>query len=265
MTTLHGTSIGSVAPVAPLDRVNAVSKILAMVVLSVPLLATIDAVSAAVAIVLELVLVGFSGLSLGVVLRRCLPLVAFAPIAGISMLLYAEPGGRRYAEFLMATISDASIALAVAVTLRVFALGLPTILLFSRVDATELADGLAQVARLPARFVLGVVAGVRLLGLFLEDWRTLALARRARGVGDSGRLRRFVSMSFVLLVFAVRRGSKLATAMEARGFGTDIRRSWARPSRVTWRDAVFLLVCVGVMAASIGTAVALGTFRFVGS
>ncbi len=37
-------------------------------------------------------------------------------------------------------------------------------------------------------------------------------------------------MAFVLLVFAVRRGTKLATAMEARGFGADVERTWARPS-----------------------------------
>jgi energy-coupling factor transport system permease protein len=248
-----------------LDRINPVSKIVAMIVLSVPLIATLDWVSAAVAVAIELVFLPLCGLALGALLRRIVPLLLFAPIAGISMLLYAEPGGRIYAELLVATISDSSIALAVAVTIRVIALGLPTILLFARVDATELADALAQVARLPARFVLGVVAGVRLLALFVEDWRSMDLARRARGVGDSGAIRRFATMSFVLLVFAVRRGSKLATAMEARGFGMDVQRTWARPSRVSWRDAVFLVACIGVMSVAIGSAVAAGTFRFVGS
>lgn len=250
---------------AVLDGVNPLSKIVAMVVLSIPLLLTIDWVSSAVAIAIELALIPLCGVAIVDVLRRCVPLLAFAPIAGVSMLLYAEPGGRVYAQFLLATISDDSIALAIAVALRVIALGLPTILLFSRVDATELADSLAQVGRLPARFVLGVVAGVRLLSLFLEDWRSMELARRARGVGDSGALRRFFSMAFVMLVFAVRRGSKLATAMEARGFGTDLPRSWARASTVSVRDAVFLLGCVAIMAVAIGAAVVAGTFRFVGS
>jgi energy-coupling factor transport system permease protein len=248
-----------------LDHVNPVSKIAAMVILSVPLIATIDWVSAAVAIAIELLLFPLCGLAVGALLRRAAPLAMFAPIAGISMLLYAEPGGRVYAQILTATVSDASVALAVAVTLRVVALGLPTILLFSRVDSTELADALAQVAHLPARFVLGVVAGVRLLGLFVDDWRSMELARRARGVGDVGAIRRFLSMSFLLLVFAVRRGTKLATAMEARGFGSPAQRTWARPSSLSWRDALFLVGCVGVMVASIGAAVAAGTFRFVGS
>lgn len=265
MTTLRLAEPAVLSRGALLDDINPVSKIAAMVLLSVPLIVTIDWVSAAVAIAIELVLLPLCGLAVGALLRRAVPLAMFAPIAGVSMLLYAEPGGRVYAQFLTATISDASIGLAVAVTLRVFALGLPTILLFSRVDSTELADALAQVARLPARFVLGVVAGVRLLGLFVEDWRSMELARRARGVGDVAAVRRFLSMSFQLLVFAVRRGTKLATAMEARGFGASPTRTWARPSSLSWKDAVFLLGCVAVMAAAIGSAVAAGTFRFVGS
>lgn len=248
-----------------LDGVNPLAKIVAMVILSVPLIATIDWVSAAVAVALELVLLPLCGLAAGALLKRAIPLALFAPIAGISMLLYAEPGGRVHVQFLTAVISDSSISLAVAVTLRVFALGLPTILLFSRVDATEVADSLAQIARLPSRLVLGVVAGVRLLGLFIDDWRNMDLARRARGVGDTGAIRRFFSMSFLLLVFAVRRGTKLATAMEARGFGASTTRTWARSSTLSWRDALFLAGCVLVMVAAIGSAVALGTFRFVGS
>ncbi|WP_243229421.1 energy-coupling factor transporter transmembrane protein EcfT [Microbacterium sp. CIAB417] len=248
-----------------LDGVNPVTKLLLALVLSVPLFASIDVTSALVAIALQLLCLPLTGLSLGTVLRRLLPIAIFAPIAGVSMLLYAEPAGRVYWTFGFATISDDSIALAVAVSLRVLALGLPTILLFGRTDPTELADALSQVARLPSRFVLGILAGTRMLGLFLDDWRTMALARRARGVGDAGALRRFFSMAFVLLVFAVRRGTKLAMAMEARGFGSGIPRTWARPSRLHGRDAVALVGGLAIMALAIAAAIAVGSFRFVWS
>jgi energy-coupling factor transport system permease protein len=110
-----------------------------------------------------------------------------------------------------------------------------------------------------------VLAGTRTLGLFLDDWRSMGLARRARGVGDSGAIRRFFSMAFVLLVFAVRRGTKLAMAMEARGFGSDIPRTWSRPSRLHRRDLMALVGGVAIMALAIGAAVAAGTFHFVWS
>jgi energy-coupling factor transport system permease protein len=248
-----------------LDRVNPATKIVLALVLSVPLLASIDPVSALVAVALQLLCVPLTGLRLRTVLLRLLPIALVAPIAGVSMLLYAEPGGRVYATFWHATISDASIALAVAVSVRVFALALPTILLFGRTDPIDLAGALAQIVHLPARFVLGVLAGTRTLGLFLDDWRAMELARRARGVGDRGVLRRFFSMAFVLLVFAVRRGTKLAMAMEARGFGAAGERTWARPSRLHLRDGIALAGGVLLIAVALAVAVWAGTFRFVWS
>ncbi len=258
------TAIETARPVW-LDGVNPVTKLVLAVLLSVPLFASIDVTSALAAIVLQLLCLPLTGLRPSTVLRRLLPIAIFAPIAGVSMLLYAEPAGRIYWTFGFATISEDSITLAIAVSLRVVALGLPTILLFGGTDPTELADALAQVAKLPSRFVLGILAGTRMLGLFLDDWRTMSLARRARGVGDRGVLRRFFSMAFVLLVFAVRRGSKLALAMEARGFGSDIPRTWSRPSRLHPRDAVALLGGIAIMALALAAAVVAGTFRFVWS
>lgn len=248
-----------------LDGVNPVTKLLLALLLSIPLFASIDVTSALVAIALQLLCLPLTGLRLMTVLKRLLPIAIFAPVAGLSMLLYAEPAGTVYWSFGFATISSDSIELAIAVSLRVLALGLPTILLFGRTDPTELGDALAQVARLPSRFVLGVLAGTRMLGLFLDDWRTMALARRARGVGDSGAIRRFFSMAFVLLVFAVRRGTKLAMAMEARGFGSDTPRTWSRPSRLHARDALAVFGGSLIMALALWAAVLAGTFRFVWS
>lgn len=247
-----------------IDGVNPVTRIVIALVLSVPLFATLDPMSASVAIVLELACVPLTGLAWGTVLRRLVPVVVFAPVAGVSMLLYAKPGGTVYGQFLFATVSDDSIALSLAVMLRVIALGLPTILLFGRTDPTELADGLAQVAKLPSRFVLGILAGARTVGLFVDDWRTMTLARRARGLGDHGALRRFLGMAFVLLVFAVRRGTTLATAMEARGFGAPVERTWSRPSRLHPRDVVALAGALVVIGVALAVAVATGAFRFVG-
>lgn len=248
-----------------LDGVNPVTKLVLALLLSIPLFASIDVTSALVAIALQMLCLPLTGLRIMTVLKRLLPIAIFAPVAGMSMLLYAEPAGTVYWSFGFATISSDSIELAIAVSLRVLALGLPTILLFGRTDPTELGDALAQVARLPSRFVLGVLAGTRMLGLFLDDWRTMALARRARGVGDSGAIRRFFSMAFVLLVFAVRRGTKLAMAMEARGFGSDTPRTWSRPSRLHARDALAVLGGSLIMALALWAAVLAGTFRFVWS
>ncbi len=146
-------------------------------------------------------------------------------------MLYGQRSGRVHVEWLLVQVSDGSLWLGLATLLRVLAIGLPAVVLFAQVDPTDFADGLAQVLHLPARFVLGAFAGIRLAGLFADDRRALELARRARGVADRGRLRRLAGLAFALFVLSIRRGSALATAMEARGFGGDVRRTWARPSR----------------------------------
>ena len=117
--------------------------------------------------------------------------------------------------------------------------------------------------------MLGSLAGVRMITLFRDDWRTLGLARRARGLGDTGRVRRWLSMAFALLVLAIRRGSRLATAMEAKGFGATgsdaPARTWARPSRLTGADVVGLVISALIGGIAVGLAVYVGTFHWVGS
>nr|WP_234661846.1 energy-coupling factor transporter transmembrane component T [Agromyces marinus] len=236
-------------------------RLAAAMALTTPLIITVDWVSAAIAAGIQLVLFAIAGVTPRLLLRRTWPILIAAPLAGLSMLLYGKPSGTVYWEFWVAKITDGSIELAVAVTLRVLAIGIPAALLFMRVDPTDLADGLAQIWRLPARFVLGALAATRLVGLFVEDWRAMALSRRARGIGDHGALRRGATMAFALLVLAIRRGSKLATAMEARGFGSETTRTWARVSTVGPRDVLLIVLAVLIAAVSLAGAVWAGTFH----
>lgn len=150
--------------------------------------------------------------------------------------------------------------------LRGLAIALPAILLMTCTDPTDLADALAQKARLPHRFVLGSLAAMRLVGLMAEEWQTIGMARRARGVGSQGspvqRLNATLGQSFGLLVQAVRRASRLAVTMEARGFGGG-RRTWARESTYSLLDAWVLLGGLLIAAAAVLTAVGAGTWSFV--
>jgi energy-coupling factor transport system permease protein len=244
-------------------RLNPLSKLLASAIIAVPLVLTLDAVSAAVALGLELLLLPFAGLKWREFWLRTWPVWIAAPLTAVTIVLYGEATGQIYVEWFLVRISDGSIELAVATFFRVLAIALPSVVLFVTVDPTDLADGLGQVLRLPARFVLGALAGLRMVGLFLDDWRALELARRARGVADRGRIRRFLGMAFALLVLSIRRGSKLATAMEARGFGAPGRRTWARPSRFGTGDAVLVLIGTAIAAIAVAAALATGSWNFI--
>jgi energy-coupling factor transport system permease protein len=246
-----------------LASVNPVAKLGAAFTIAIVLLASIDQVSAGVALAVECVLLGFLRFPLGAALLRVSPILVAAVLAGLTTLLYGQSSGRVYAHWWLVEVSDGSIRLAIATALRILAVGIPAVLLFLTVDPTDLADSLAQVLRLPARFVLGALAAFRLLGLFAEDWRALGYARRARGIAGRGAVRRSLGQAFTLFVLSIRRASSLATAMEARGFGSSARRTWARPSRFTARD--WLVLGIGVLVAALAVAVSVltGSWRFV--
>lgn len=244
-------------------RVNPVAKLGATALISIALVLSIDWVSASVALACEAVLFLFAGLNPRRFLLRTLPVSVAALFGAVTIVLYGRPSGTTHFEFLLINVSDGSIELAIATFLRVLAIGLPAVVLFVTVDPTDLADGLAQVLRLPSRFVLGALGGMRLIGLFIEDWKSLELARRARGIADRGRMRRFAGQAFALLVLSIRRGSKLATAMEARGFGAPGPRSWARESRFGWRESLLMIIGATVAALSVTVSVATGNWNFI--
>ena len=247
-----------------LARTNPVARVLALLVATTPLLITIDPVSAGVALALELALVPLSGVSARSFFLKATPLLLAAPLGALSMLLYASPGGHVYWSFGPAAISDHSMWLALGIGLRMCALVVPAIALLDRIDPTDMGDGLAQILHLPARPVLAALAGARMTSLMAADWKALERARRARGVGDASRIRSFLRGSFSLLVFALRRSGKLATTMEARGFGASRARTWARPSRLRAADAALMAVAIAVPTIALTVSVWAGTFALVG-
>ena len=257
----HGPKRGTRSLLA---RTNPVARVLALLVATTPLLITIDPVSAAVAVILELALMPLSGVSARSFFLKATPLLLAAPLGALSMLLYASPGGTVYWQFGPAAVSDHSMWLALGIGLRMCAIVLPAIALLDRIDPTDMGDGLAQILHLPARPVLAALAGARMTSLMAADWKALERARRARGVGDSSRIRSFLRGSFSLLVFALRRSGKLATTMEARGFGAEGKRTWARPSRLRAADAVLLVVAIALPAIALAASIWAGTFALVG-
>lgn len=243
--------------------VNPVAKIAAVLPLTICLLLTLDWVSATTAVLGEVAVFLAVGLRSRTVWLRTLPVWVGAPMAGVSMVLYGAPSGTSYWHVGLLHVTSGSLAIGLATAARLVAIALPAVVLFATIDPTHLADGLAQIVRLPSRFVLGALAGLRLVGLLTGDWRSLELARRARGVGDTGRIRRLLGQAMALLVLSIRRGSKLATAMEARGFGGPNRRTWARPSRFGRAEWVTMAVGVGMGAVSVGAAVVTGHWHLV--
>jgi len=133
------------------------------------------------------------------------------------------------------------------------------VIVFATTDPTDLADALVQNAKAPARFAIGALAAFRLLPLLGEEWQMLTLARRARGV-DTG-VRGFPATAFALLVGALRRGGRLAVAMDARGFDSSADRTYARRQIFTSADVLLMIGALALAAAVLATTVLTGLFR----
>jgi len=246
-------------------RSNPVAKIAAMFVLTCGVIFSIDLVSASVMLALLFAAMPLTGVRLAAVARRLwfIPLVALA--AGYGTALLAAHDGPIVFELGPIVFSQRSVLLGIAVALRTIDLVLPCVLLAASIDSTELADALVQLCRLPERFVLATLAASRLLGLFAAELETLRMARRARGVGGSGpfaQLAAFAPVSFALLVQAIRRGTRLAMAMEGRAFGTA-GRTWSRKSELHRRDALLVASAAALSACAIVAAVVTGNWNFI--
>jgi energy-coupling factor transport system permease protein len=242
--------VTGIDPTAFAARANPVAKLAVGLAVAVAMVLSLDPVTAGTALVLEVAALPWCGLSPVVLARRGWLVTLAALAAGAGTALFGV---------------DGPIA-GLAVAARILAIALPGIVLLATTDPTDLADALAQVARLPHRFVLSALAAMRLTDVLAEEWEILGLARRARGLGGGGplgRLRDLTGRVFALLVLAVRRATVLATAMEARGFGVRSRRTWARPSRLHPSDAVVVGYGVLVAVAATAAGMAAGTWHLI--
>ena len=217
---------------ALLTRANPLAKFSGVLFITVALALSIDWVSASVALAFELLLLPLAGLTLALLWQRGWPLILAAAAGGWSTAILAADHGRTLLDVGVWSISEGSLQLGLGFLLRGLAIALPAVLLMSCTDPTDLADALAQQAKLPHRFVLGTLAAMRLVGVMAEEWQTIGMARRARGVGSHGspvqRLRATLGQSFGLLVQAVRRASRRRAISPKQSRGP--RTAAGRPS-----------------------------------
>lgn len=238
-------------PTGRLARANPVAKLAAALVLGFGAALSDDAVTPAVLVLLVLLILAAGGVTAFDILRRGWPLLVSAAGLGATTLLFGD--------------SPTPLLTALTVTIRVVAVALPGVVVLLTVDPTDLADSLVQNAHVPARFAYAALAALRLLPLMGAEWQTIKAARRARGI-DAGRnplrhLELFAGTVFTLLVGAVRRGTRLALAMDARGFDATGPRTLARPQVVRQSDVALVVGAFVLLATAATVSIAFGTFQ----
>jgi energy-coupling factor transport system permease protein len=250
---------------APIARVNPVAKLAAVFAVSTTALIAADWLTPLLLLAALLAVVPFGGIRIGALARRLQWLwLAAGTVVIVNAVFAAEQTGDVLLAFGPVTISSGALLDGIEIGLRVCVAATAGVLGFATTDPTDLADALMQQLKTPARFTIGALAALRLLPLLGAEWRQIAGARRARGLeGGWNPLRRarlFASTMFTLLVGAIRRAGRLAAAMDARGFDSEIPRTHARRQRMRPADWAVLGAGVLVCAGAVATSVAYGTF-----
>lgn len=242
-------------PAAPLARANPVAKLVAAAILMTILFFSSDPLTPALVLVGLGAGIASSGIAPRQLLARSWPILAAAASVGILNVVLAP------------TTGEPNLSGGLALGLRLLGIALTGLLAVVTTDPTRLADALQQQWHLSSRIAVGALAAVRLLPIMAAEWQTLALARRARGVAAGGSpivaARIAFGMLLALLVGAVRRGTRLATAMEARGFGALPCRSIARPERMRAADWWLIGAAAALAGAALGVSLLAGSWRFV--
>jgi energy-coupling factor transport system permease protein len=236
-------------PRAPLSRAHPLARIAAGFIVMLGLFVTVDAVTSAIVIAALGVAIAMSGLPPRTLALRAVPLLLSAFSIGLFNALFGTAGP----------------AGGVAIALRLVGISIAGVLAIATVDPTELADALVQHVHAPPRFVVGALAAYRLFPLFSREWDTLGLARRARGIESDRsilqRLGAFPNRALGLLIASIRRATRLALAMDARGFGARACRTLARPRAFGLADWALVAAALCAVGVATATSVALGTWR----
>ena len=253
-------------PAAPMVRANPVAKLASALILLVALFASLDGVTAGVVLLGLVALLPASGLSVRALAGRAWLVGITAVSVGVFNVLFAaEQAGPTVVDLGPLRIGAETLANGAGLVLRLLAIALAGLLATASSDPVDIADALIQQLRVSPRFAVGVLAALRLLPLLALEWQTLGMARRARGV-EAGRspvaaVQLFAGKLLSLLVGVIRRASRMALAMEARGLGALDCRSVARPQRMRGFDWAWIAGAVVLALAAIGISLALGTWR----
>lgn len=236
-------------PRAPLARAHPVAKLAGAVALFLALFLAIDPLTPAIILGVCLATLPASGLGARALLTRAAPLAVAAGSIALFNALFAGGG----------------IGGGIAVGLRLVAIGLVGLLSLATIDPTDLADALIEQLHAPPRFAIGTLAALRLVPIFAREWETIGLARRARGIDERsipGRVRGVAERTLVLLVGAIRRATRLAMAMDARGFDSGVARTRARPRPLRSGDWGWIVAAVALAGGATALSIAVGRWRF---
>jgi energy-coupling factor transport system permease protein len=247
-------------PTGALARVNPSVKLVLLLVISAVVSFVLDPVTPAALYVLALVAV-----SAGTRMSPRRLLLAHLPFAGFALGVFVVNALSRPGPVTVMLgplrITEDGISIGAALALRTLLVGVLAIGFLASTDAVRLMHSLHQNLHVGARPTFAIMAGYRMLAQMPQEWATIRAAQAIRSPGGARLGMQGTGRAlFALLVATVRKGERVAQALEARGLGAGERTVW-HPERVHRSDRVLAAGVIGVLVLVLVVSARCGVLR----
>lgn len=251
-----------------LTTINPVIKLLCVVLVTV-------LVSLTNAPALPLVLIVFvfactvllGGVSVRSMLKSMLPFL-LASISFMLFLLVMKGLAHEGDDVLLLAFSYRRTALLniIALGLRILVISLATLSFVVTTNPNELVLSLILQLRVPVVHGYAALAAYRFLPTLQEEARGIRLAQEIRGVewerGLKNRLAGPFRLMLPMFTLAARKGERIALAMDSRGLGANVTRTFYKRTRITPKDILFLCAVVVFCASLVLLLARFGLFTY---
>jgi energy-coupling factor transport system permease protein len=193
--------------------------------------------------------------------RQLVRPIGVALVLGFGMfwmgaLFYANPGVS-YSGSGPIGLTNTSLMNGVTMASRLLAIFGASLLFVLTTDPVKLVLALIHQAHMPYKIGYSVFAAYRFIPLLqeeLENIRAAHLMRQGQAGGIVRSIRRQAGYAVPLLAIAVRKGERVALAMDARAFGALAQRTYHRRTSFGPGDAAFGILAGVTLAAIVSAA-----------
>ncbi len=161
-------------------------------------------------------------------------------------------------------VTEPGLRFGIAIALRGLAIGALSLTFVFTTDPTRFAVSAARNARASRRIVYPLLAAYRFLPFLTDEYAQIHLAQRVRGAAETSRLgtaRARLREVVPLFATAIRRATRIAIAMDARGFAGGSPRTYYRETPIVAGDVAFAIAVAAVAAALFWLSASAGWLR----
>lgn len=155
-------------------------------------------------------------------------------------------------------ITDVGIRNGLLLVLRLTGATLPLSVLISVINLNDLSNTMVKELHIPYKYAFTFTSAIRFIPVFSSEMSGIIESQKARGVdfdvkNPFKKIGMILPLCFPLLMGAVRKIEFTSTAAELRGFYFRTRESCTKTYKHHFRDFVFTLIGLAVLAGSIIT------------